>query len=382
MSIATLLAQHNHVTAVDVIQEKVEKTNNSILQFTMKKLFLSFILFLFYLPVGAIHPVLTKPTLKVLDIGNSYTTDATAMLRQVTEASGSDISNICLYKADRSGGSLKDWCNVYNDKDTKTYSISKVMGGLNANIKTGSGAIGDGTLFRDALSSEQWDLIIIHQVSSSAPYYSNWSGVNSDGSLQELLSIIKKHQPNAEIGFYIVHSYWTGYGANKERSSYERWKLIADGVKNVMKNYDIDFIIPYGTAVQNLRLTSLNNDYDLTRDGTHLGVGLCRYAAACCYYETLVAPRSGISVIGNTYRNSAKDLSVTSKYPIIEVTDNNADIAQKAATLAVLSPFECMNPETANRITPKRGDVNEDGEVGMPDVMYLVNYILNGKFPE
>ena len=29
-----------------------------------------------------------------------------------------------------------------------------------------------------------------------------------------------------------------------------------------------------------------------------------------------------------------------------------------------------------------RGDVNNDGEVGMPDVMYFVNYILNGKFPE
>ena len=29
-----------------------------------------------------------------------------------------------------------------------------------------------------------------------------------------------------------------------------------------------------------------------------------------------------------------------------------------------------------------RGDVNLDGEVGMPDVMFIVNYILNGKFPE
>ena len=27
-------------------------------------------------------------------------------------------------------------------------------------------------------------------------------------------------------------------------------------------------------------------------------------------------------------------------------------------------------------------DANKDGEVGMPDVMYIVNYILNGKFPE
>lgn len=30
MSIATLLAQHNHVVAVDVIPEKVEKINNRI----------------------------------------------------------------------------------------------------------------------------------------------------------------------------------------------------------------------------------------------------------------------------------------------------------------------------------------------------------------
>ena len=30
MSIATLLAQHNHVTAVDVIHEKEEKINNRI----------------------------------------------------------------------------------------------------------------------------------------------------------------------------------------------------------------------------------------------------------------------------------------------------------------------------------------------------------------
>lgn len=29
-----------------------------------------------------------------------------------------------------------------------------------------------------------------------------------------------------------------------------------------------------------------------------------------------------------------------------------------------------------------RGDVNGDGEVGMPDVMYIIQYILNGKFPD
>jgi hypothetical protein len=30
----------------------------------------------------------------------------------------------------------------------------------------------------------------------------------------------------------------------------------------------------------------------------------------------------------------------------------------------------------------KAADANQDGEVGMSDVMYIVNYILNGKFPD
>ena len=29
-----------------------------------------------------------------------------------------------------------------------------------------------------------------------------------------------------------------------------------------------------------------------------------------------------------------------------------------------------------------RGDANGDGEIGMPDVMFIVNYILNGKYPD
>ena len=37
---------------------------------------------------------------------------------------------------------------------------------------------------------------------------------------------------------------------------------------------------------------------------------------------------------------------------------------------------------TPDDFDEKAADVNGDGEIGMPDVMYIVNYILNGKFPE
>ena len=294
---------------------------------------------------ATIHQVLKKSELRILDIGNSYTNDATALLPQIVDASHVNLNDFCLYKAIRSGASLKSWCNVYHDQDPNyTYSVSKVIGNLKANVEAGTGAKGDGSLFRKVLTSEQWDLIMIHQLSTTAPYYAMWAGDNSDGSLEELLNIIKKHQPNATIGFYIIHSYWDEYENNKEQSSYGRWKLICEAVQRVQSNYKIDFIIPYGTAVENLRASSLNNEYDLTRDGTHCGYGLCRYTAACCYYEALIAPRTGISVLGNSVRYDASHMT-SSIYPAISVTENNARIAQQAAVLAVQNPYKCINPE-------------------------------------
>ena len=186
-----------------------------------------FLLFIFRillsLPVIADDTVIKKAELRVLDIGNSYSLEATNLLPLIARASKADLSTMCLYHCYRGGGSFKNWVDIYNDKDTKnTYSITKVVGGLSANVQKGMGEAGDGKLFRDVLTKETWDLIIIHQVSTYAPYYSKWNNNNAAGYLDELISIIKKHQPNAELGFHLVHSYWSGYSGNAEQSSYEQ----------------------------------------------------------------------------------------------------------------------------------------------------------------
>ena len=311
----------------------------------LKRATLFFSLFCIFLPSVAqtIDDILKKPQLKVLDIGNSYTTDATAMLKLLTQTNQMDVSDVCLYKATRGSGSFKSWYNLYYDNDNNTYTISKVLGGINANISTGTGEPNDGTLFREALSNEKWDIIIIHQRSNFAPYYEQWQGDGNGGYLNEFLSLIKEHQPQAKIGFLLVHSYWDNYSGNKEKSSLLRWELIANSVKSLCEEYPIDVVIPYGTAIENLRSSSLNNEYDLTRDGTHCGFGLARYTAACCYYESLLAPRSGMTVLGNTARYDASN--VESTYPAVSVTDDNALIAQTAAVLATKNYFECVNPE-------------------------------------
>jgi hypothetical protein len=69
----------------------------------MKRLMVGLlILFLCVVKVAAQKSILpldlTKKDLKVLDIGNSYTEDATAYLKLIAEASGSDLSDMCLYK--------------------------------------------------------------------------------------------------------------------------------------------------------------------------------------------------------------------------------------------------------------------------------------------
>ena len=150
--------------------------------------------------------ILKKSQLKVLDIGNSYTIGATSLLPLVAEASGADLSSICVYQCERGGASFKNWVDIYNDNDSKAYSFTKVVGGLSSNVRTGLGKAGDGKLFRDVLTNETWDIIIIHQVSTYAPYYSSWNTNSAAGYLDEFISLIKENQPSVKLGFLLVHS--------------------------------------------------------------------------------------------------------------------------------------------------------------------------------
>ena len=292
---------------------------------------------------SSIEYLLKKPNLKVLDIGNSYSVGVFSLLPAVVKYCKADVNDMCLYELYRSGSSFRTWCNLYEDKDTQHFSFYRVIGNLTVNVPYGVYPERDGSVFRRVLTEVEWDLIIIHQVSTYAPYYDSWAGEGIGGFLEQLLGIIRQHQPRAKIGFMLVHSYWDCYSGNKERSSFERWQLIANSVQQLQRDYDIQFIIPYGTAVENLRFSSLNNDYDLTKDGTHLEYGLSQYTAACCLFESLITPRTGISCLGSPALIDVSDTE--SLYPSISVNKKNALIAQKAAILAVKDMFHCNNPE-------------------------------------
>lgn len=281
-----------------------------------------------------------KADLKVLDIGNSYTQDAQTYLPKIIKASGID-NDFSLYRAFRPSASFKTWVDCWNDSDNENYSVDFCAGTALDGI-SGSGSASDGALFRKALQSVKWDIILIHQVSTYSNDYSLWEGDGAGGCLQELIRIIRVTNPQATIGYLMTHSYRGTYWANSEGSSYQRWRNIADATKQLKLEYDIDFIIPYGTAVQNLRASSLNDSYEFSEDGTHMGAGLGDYVAGCCYFESLLAPRYGVSIFGNTFRVTNLDESKGGRR---NITDQTAVVAQKAAILATLDMWNVSDPD-------------------------------------
>ena len=281
-----------------------------------------------------------KADLKVLDIGNSYTQDAQTYLPRIIAASGID-TDFSLYRAFRPSASFKTWVDCWNDSDNENYSVDFCAGTALDGI-SGSGSASDGALFRKALQSVKWDIILIHQVSTYSNDYSLWEGDGAGGYLQELIRIIRITNPQATIGYLMTHSYRGTYWANSEGSSYQRWRNIADATRQLKLEYDIDFIIPYGTAVQNLRASSLNDSYEFSEDGTHMGAGLGDYVAGCCYFESLLAPRYGVSIWGNTFRLTDLDESRGGRR---NITDQTAVVAQKAAILATLDMWNVSDPD-------------------------------------
>ena len=87
-----------------------------------------------------------------------------------------------------------------------------------------------------------------------------------------------------------------------------------------------------GAALMNLRASPLNTAAmnEFTRDKYHLSEGAGRYTAACALFEYFIAPKYGVSVLGNSLRL----LSLAQP-----VTDDNAGTLQQCAVDAARNPF-------------------------------------------
>ena len=258
-------------------------------------------------------------SIKVLAIGNSFTQDALCYMDKMIKYSGIPLHSIAIYMTVKSGASLSDWLQIY--EEDKKITLQHVAG--SASIHRTSGSL-------KQLLYQDWDMIVVQQASKKAIDYSTISD-----TLDILTSHIRLLSRNSKvrIAWQMPWAYWTGYSSAPY--GYDRWSQIKETLKEIQKNNDIDVFIPVGTAIENARNTSLNTSHDLTRDGLHLSYGTAQYIANCMWYQSVIFPLTHKSLLSSPYMPMiSKEKKKESKYEYSDVTSENISLCKICALMA------------------------------------------------
>lgn len=273
------------------------------------------------------YPLPSRPdTLRILAVGNSFSDDGTEYLPGLLEAAG--IHNVIVARLYIGGCSLERHCKEYAE-GLANYIYYK-------STRNKWETVSKNATLLDGLKDEPWDIITIQETSGRTGIYDTYQEW-----IPGLVDIIRKEalNPHASI---VWHETWA-YAAN---SSHGMFKLydndqermysgIVACVRRASQEFDLPVVIPCGDAIQIARGTRLNNQddvpqtckvYQLTRDGYHLTRQYGRYVAACTWFEALIRPTLGKSVLGNGYLMRDTEYSINSK---------DARLCQKCAVQAV-----------------------------------------------
>ncbi len=217
-------------------------------------------------------------TIKVLAIGNSFSVDAMEHLYGIFHDAG--FTDIYLGNLYIGGCSLDThWDNWSRDAKAYTYYWND----------SGVWHQEDGKAILECLEAQDWDVVTLQQASHDS------GKLETYGNLQNLVDAVKETALQAKIYWHMTWAYQADsshsgflYYGNDQLRMYKAITTVAD--LKVAKVEGIDGFIPSGTAIQNLRTTSVGDT--LTRDGYHLSYGLGRYTAAMTWFAAL----TGLSV--------------------------------------------------------------------------------------
>ncbi len=214
--------------------------------------------------------------LKVLSIGNSFSQDATAYLKEICSYGG--FSDVFIHNMPIGGCSLE---RHLNELRSGAYSYSLEINGKYAR----PAALGE------EIKAYDWDIITLQQVSHDSGMYETcqpW--------LDELVAFIREHKPNAKIYWHKTWAYDSDYKREAFEVNYEsnREKMAAciDEAAGRAAAHIGAEIIPSGDVIRELRklpeFEYPGEGQTLCRDGFHMHLFYGRYAVAATWFETLV----------------------------------------------------------------------------------------------
>ncbi len=206
-------------------------------------------------------------SLKILAIGNSFSTDSMEYLWNVLRDAG--VETVVLGNLYYGGCAMSQHL-TFGTSDSASYTYYK-------NTK-GSWSSRSSAKMSEAIADEEWDIITLQESSKT-------SGVASayKASFKRLVDLVREKNQTATLVWNMTWAYQSDSThssfPNYDRDQMKMYTMITECVQNyVMKDDRISYVIPVGTAVQNARSSFIGDC--ITRDGYHLNMQFGRYLAA------------------------------------------------------------------------------------------------------
>lgn len=240
--------------------------------------------------------------MRVLAIGNSFSQDAMRYLHGIAASEGVDMKCVNLMIG---GCSLsRHYINMNNDAAAYGFEFNGQDTGIGVSI-------------RQALQSDEWDVVTLQQVSHQAPNYDTYQPY-----LNRLADYVRFHAPKARLMLHQTWAYEQGSRRLCEELGYtDQAEMFAD-IQTAYALAAADLggagIIPSGQAFQNLYHAGVR----IHRDTFHASLGLGRYTLGLTWFAAL----TGNGVIGNVFR--------TFDEPVLE---KEIAVAQQSAQQAVFA---------------------------------------------
>lgn len=291
----------------------------------------------------------TRKTINVLCFGNSFTEDSMGYVPFILKNIYPELElnlNIAMRGGCKLVETAASFSGVPQVLDGETYNpVQYIL----YNSLNGEPWVSKGYKDVDDIInlSTKWDIVTFQQNGANAftdfdTYFKPFLKVILDTLYTKFTNPIK-------LGFILTHG---SYGGIDTETIKQHWEGTVTNVEKIYNLYPFDAIFPYGTAVQNLRTTSLNSLGDkgnLLADTVHLQDGIGCLTAA--YANSLmIAKLAGLeykSVIGEKTKPNldwitekgipGKNLGESGT--VVGIDDNNCYLAQVAAIQAVKFPF-------------------------------------------
>ncbi len=271
-------------------------------------------------------PIEAPKSLKVLAIGNSFSTDCMQYLYEMLKDGG--VENVVL------GNLYYGGCSLAQHLDFATNGKAEYKYYKNT---SGSWEKTENYLLSDALKDEQWDYITFQQTSKTCGLQSSYGK-----TLTELVNYVEERAP--EGAKFLWNMTWA-YQQDSTHSSFPKYdndqqkmyNMILDCVENCIKP-ETRFvgIIPCMTSVQNARTSFLGDT--LTRDGYHMDYYIGRYVVGLTWFCAL----TGLEPDAVSFNPSSAMIS-----------DDMIAVAREAVAAAISNPYSV----TQSKITEgKRGE--------------------------